>query len=91
MLSLMQQSLQTKKKQSPDYTNQLMQAAPDAGHTSQSCGNFQLNPNAPAFDPRQPNLRTFSGFQADLWTQWDREAFSWEEIGEVMYHSYMVC
>ena len=79
VLSLMQKHPQTTTKKSSDHTSQLMQAAPQAGYTVQSCGSSQLNPNAPAFDPRQPDLRTLSEFQADLWVQWDQEAFAWED------------
>ena len=79
VFSLMQKHLQTTTKKSSDHLSQLMQAAPQAGFTVQSCGSSQLNPNAPAFDPRQPDLRTLSEFQADLWVQWDQEAFAWED------------
>ena len=77
--SFMQMHTQTKRQKPPDRPNQLMQAAPQTGFPIQNCGNSQLNPYAPAFDPRQPDLRTLSEFEADLWAQWDQEAFTWED------------
>ena len=45
----------------------------------QACGGFQLNPAATPFDPNRPDLRALSEFEADLWIQWDQEAFAWED------------
>ena len=47
--------------------------------TGHHCPGFQFNPDAPAFDPSTPDLRTLSEFMADLWERWDAVAFAWED------------
>ena len=46
--------------------------------TASSSDQFCFNPEAPAFDPERPDIRTQTEFVQDLYARWDLASFSWE-------------
>ncbi|CAL1157361.1 unnamed protein product [Cladocopium goreaui] len=75
-ISLMQRGLKIKSKQPIQY---MQTGSAQNPSVAQACGEFQLNPAAAPFDPNRPGLRALSEFEADLWVQWDQEAFAWDD------------
>ena len=77
---LMQRSLQVS---SPVHSSNDVESQDSVNHfqdplTASSPEQFCFNPEAPAFDPERPDIRTQTEFAQDLHARWDLASFSWE-------------